>query len=195
MSALLFPTKIADALKTTQQLIIVPTLDIGTIPFALLKPFGTEELLIDRMSICIAPSLYDLELWPEPWPTPAQWQEDIHANLRPLVLGNPVFTSDGKFYFPPLPGAEAEAKAVAALLNVAPLCGTQATKSTVVQAAKMTSLLYFATHGVSDSDQNFPTCRIFRDHAGSGCRILSSAVFSRASARLPCLVQLMPLPF
>jgi hypothetical protein len=35
-------------------------LDIGNVPFAVLQPPGTKAMLIDSMSISVAPSLFDI---------------------------------------------------------------------------------------------------------------------------------------
>ena len=45
------------------------------------------------------------------------------------------------------------------------------------------------------SQVKITSCRDFRDHAGTGGMALSSATLSKANARLPALVQLMPRSF
>jgi CHAT domain-containing protein len=73
-----------------------------------------------------------------------------------VIVGNPVMPS----YTPapgrppldigPLPGAEAEAKAIAALLNTSPLTGASATKSAVMGQARSARFVHLATHGILD---------------------------------------------
>src|SRR5580765_6414699 len=56
LTAVLLPDSVGLQLTSVKALIIVPVLALGTVPFAILKPFKTNESLIDRMSISIAPS-------------------------------------------------------------------------------------------------------------------------------------------
>jgi CHAT domain-containing protein len=143
LSALLLPQDIAKALSQTRSVIIVPILEIGTVPFAVLQPFGTEEILIDRMSISFAPSLFDLTA-----DRPAPWSAKF---THPLIVGNPKFTDKTKWRIPALPGAEEEATVVAGMLQTQPLIGAAATKQRVLAQVVDADILYFATHGVSDS--------------------------------------------
>lgn len=140
---LLMPVAIADKLATTKQLIVVPVLGVGTVPFALLKPFDTNSFLIDKMSITIAPSLFDLGQRLISWDTYFR---------SPLIVGNPYLPTNSKQIVSSLPGAEAEAQAVAKMLRVSPLLGKNATKEVVVSRALTADFMYFATHGIADSD-------------------------------------------
>ncbi|MBC7912247.1 MAG: CHAT domain-containing protein [Pyrinomonadaceae bacterium] len=143
LTALLLPPNIAKALASTRHVIVVPVLEIGLVPFAVLQPFGAEEFLIDRMSISFAPSLFDVTAEkPEPWSAKFN---------HPLIVGNPQFTDKSKWKIPALPGAEEEAIAVANLLQTKPLIGKAATKQMVLTQIGDADLLYFATHGVGDT--------------------------------------------
>jgi CHAT domain-containing protein len=143
LSVLLLPQDIAKALGQTRSLIVVPILEIGTVPFAVLQPFGTDEILIDRMSISFAPSLFDLTA-----EKPAAWSAKF---THPLIVGNPKFTDKTRWRIPALPGAEEEATVVAGMLQTQPLIGAAATKQKVLAQVVDADMLYFATHGVSDS--------------------------------------------
>src|SRR5439155_2209576 len=44
----LIPPVIADRLRRAQHLVVVPFLGIGTVPFSLLQPFGTDQHLLER---------------------------------------------------------------------------------------------------------------------------------------------------
>lgn len=143
LSDLLLPPPIARGLTTVKHLVVVPVLNIGTTPFALLRPFGDDTLLIERMSVSVAPSIFDLALRSDVW----------EANFkRPLVVGNPYLAPAPDWTFPPLPGAQQEANAVAKLLGTDALIGDAATKETVVAKATDADLLYFATHGIASAD-------------------------------------------
>jgi len=73
-----------------------------------------------------------------------------------LIVGNPTMPAIMlQAGLPPeqlsdLPGAEMEAKAIAALLNVPALTGAQATERTIVQQMPNTRLIHLATHGLLD---------------------------------------------
>jgi hypothetical protein len=143
LSTALFPPAIGNALASVRHLIVVPSLGIGTVPFALLRPFGSDEVLIDRMSVTIAPDLYDLSR------PVALWDNHFES---PLVVGNPFLPPDPRWEIPPLPGAEDEARAVGKLLNVTPLLDVKATKEAVVRQAAAADGLYFAAHGAADAN-------------------------------------------
>ncbi len=154
LSDLLLPPPIAHGLATVKHLVVVPVLSIGTTPFPLLQPFGNDTMLVERMSVSVAPSIFDLALQLEAW----------DANFkRPLVVGNPFLPAAADWTFPPLPGAEQEARAVAKLLGTNAIIGDAATKETVVAQAPAADLLYFATHGIASAD----------DPLGSGFLALS----------------------
>lgn len=144
LSTMLLPWNVSRQLAPVKHLVIVPALGLGAIPFAVMRPPGTRQSLIDRMSISIAPSLFDVV--EEVGPSPAQFQ-------HPLVVGNPLLPENGEWFFPPLPGAQEEAQSVAGALKTAPFIGAAATKASVLTKASGADILYFATHAVaSDTD-------------------------------------------
>lgn len=143
LTSLLLPPTISKALAKTESLIVVPVLQIGLVPFAVLRPFGAKDMLVDHMSVSFAPSLFDLAAEkPEPW----------SANFsQPLIVGNPIYTQKSDWVINPLPGSEKEAIAVAQMLHADPLIGPAATKKAVLAKVVDADLLYFATHGVADN--------------------------------------------
>jgi CHAT domain-containing protein len=146
LTQILLPTTVANKLDAVKHLIIVPVLDIGTVPYAILRPFREDSFLIDRMSVSIAPSLFDLGQ--------ALYRRGSRYLFRsPLIVGNPYLPKSANWSVPPLPGAEQEAQAVAKMVNVAPLLEREATKAEIVSRVGNSSLLYFATHGIA-SGQN-----------------------------------------
>lgn len=145
LTEILLPAPVANKLVTVKHLIVVPTRILGTVPYALLKPFKNQSYLIDKMSISMAPSLYDIGTKISSW--------DVNvAFSSPLIVGNPFLPENDEWTVPPLPGAEREAKTVAKLMNSVPLIGEEATKEAVTSRASESSLLYFATHGIADLD-------------------------------------------
>jgi CHAT domain-containing protein len=148
LTEVLLPSSLRSSLQSVEHLVVVPSGNIGTIPFALLKPFGDSTFLIDHMSVSVAPSLFDVKTYSDATsPTRTiQWTFD-----NPLVVGNPSFFNGPEWSLPPLPGAEAEAREVGRLIHATPLLGTAATKKEVLKHAASADFLYFATHGVADA--------------------------------------------
>jgi CHAT domain-containing protein len=140
LSAMLLPENVSRQLAPVKHLVIVPALGLGAVPFAVMQPVGTRQYLIDRMSISIAPSLFDVV--EEVEPSPSQFQ-------HPLVVGNPLLPENGEWFFPPLPGAQEEAQLVADAFKTTPFIGASATKAAVLMKAPNADILYFATHAVA----------------------------------------------
>ncbi|MEB3336347.1 MAG: CHAT domain-containing protein, partial [Leptolyngbyaceae bacterium] len=142
LTQILLPAPVANKLDAVAHLIVVPIFQIGAVPYAILQPFQDNSFLIDRMSISIAPSLFDLGARLSPW-------NSQYAFASPLIVGNPDLPKSSGWSIPPLTGAEQEAQAVAKMLNAVPLIGKKATKTEIVARAVESSLLYFATHGIA----------------------------------------------
>jgi CHAT domain-containing protein len=139
----LLPVSIAEHLNGVRHLIVAPILGLGTVPYALLRPFGSDVFLIDKMSVSVVPSLFDIEARTSAW-TP-QYR-------NPLVIGNPYLPQDAKWKVPPLPGAEEEALTIGKMIKGRPLVGRRATKRAITARAGRADFLYFATHGIASSD-------------------------------------------
>jgi CHAT domain-containing protein len=149
----LLPGSIARSLAGKKHLILVPVLNLGSIPFALLKPFGGETLLVERMSLSVAPSLSDAVNAIERNTVSFGHSQTAEFPIeKPLIVGNPHFAEDAEWVLPQLPGAEAEALHVADLLGCAdPLIGDAATLQAIRSRAGDSDFLFFATHGVADA--------------------------------------------
>lgn len=143
VTQLLLPAPIATQLALVKHLIVVPVLDLGTVPYAILQPFQSKTLLVEKMSVAIAPSLFDVGQTIAPW---------YPQFATPMVVGNPFLPVHPNWEVPPLPGAEQEAKAVGKLLQATPILGKAATKAAIVPLAPKADFLYFASHGIASSD-------------------------------------------
>ena len=146
LSHALMPGTIGRALAPARHLIVTPCLDLGTVPFSLLEPGEVGVPLVATTSVAIAPSLFDLGQR-----NFLRNREKQSSGGEALVIGNPDLSKDPDWVFPPLPGAEAEAKAVAGVLGCRALVGRSATKAEFLRAAPRASVLYLASHGVSSS--------------------------------------------
>ncbi len=130
------------------RLIIVPERALFLVPFAALENAAGEPL-IARHAISVVPSLQTLAL--------AALRKQTGGNASSsVVVGNPLMPQYAPrpgarpIDIPPLPGAEEEAKAVAALLKTNALTGAAATKSAVLSQAAGARYVHLATHGFLD---------------------------------------------
>ena len=122
------------------------------VPFPALQD-ASGTYLIEKHTILTAPSIQVLDLTRQQRQKLAQKP----ANSRSaLVLGNPTMPSvsaypgSPKQQLSPLPGAEAEARAIAPLLNTQAITGAQGTKAQIVQKMPQASIIHLATHGLLD---------------------------------------------
>ncbi|MEG4357008.1 CHAT domain-containing protein [Microcoleus sp. Aus8_D1] len=134
--------------------IFIPQGSLFQVPFpALQDPNGTY--LIQKHTILTAPSIQVLDLTRQQ--RQKLPQKPANDRGRALVLGNPtmprVSLSPGepKQQLSPLPGAEAEAIAIAPLLKTQAITGAQGTKAQIVQQMPQASIIHLATHGLLDN--------------------------------------------
>lgn len=134
------------------KVIVVPEGDIYLVPFnALMDDHG--KYVIQQHTISITPSLKIHEML-----------TTARNSIRPLargdatrtalVIGNPkmpplprVLNGAGQILME-LPGAEAEARAIADLLHVQPMTGSGAQEDLVKDAMPSARIMHFATHGL-----------------------------------------------
>ncbi len=143
------------------RVIIIPQEELFLVPFAAL-PNAQGTFLIETHTLTTAPAIQVLQLTQQQRlrqvlgaGCQVSGQSALTCNITPstsLIVGNPAMPKIGN---PPqpltnLPGAEAEAKTVAQLLNTRPLIGSQASKAIVVQRMTTARLIHFATHGLLD---------------------------------------------
>ncbi|WP_404790454.1 CHAT domain-containing protein [Altericista sp. CCNU0014] len=133
--------------------IFIPQGSLFQVPFPALQD-ANGTYLIQKHTILTAPSIQVLAL------TRQQRQKLANqpANHRgkALVLGNPTMPQvslslgEPKRALSPLPGAEAEARAIAPFLNTQAITGAQGTKAAIVQKMPQASMIHLATHGLLD---------------------------------------------
>ena len=131
-----------------QRVIFLPQDSLFLVPFAALQD-ANGKYLIEQHTILTAPSIQVLQL--------TQQQKQPGSTTQPaLIVGNPTMPSvsidpgDPAEPLPDLPGAEAEAKAIAQFLKVPVLTGDQATETRVKQQMTQARLIHLATHGLLD---------------------------------------------
>jgi tetratricopeptide (TPR) repeat protein len=135
----------------TERVIFIPQGALFLVPFAGLQtPDG--KYLIERHTLLTAPSIQVLELT-------RQKQVTRTKVTGKLIVGNPTMPSlaltpdEAPEQLPDLPGAEAEAKAIAQFLQAPFLTGNQATKAIVKQQMASARLIHLATHGLLDDQR------------------------------------------
>jgi len=132
--------------------IFIPQGSLFQVPFPALQDEG-GTYLIEKHTILTAPSIQVLDLTRQQRQKLAQ--KPVNSS-RALVLGNPTMPSvssypgEPKQQLSPLPGAEAEAIAIAPLLNTQAITGAQGTKAQIVQKMPQASIIHLATHGLLD---------------------------------------------
>jgi CHAT domain-containing protein len=133
------------------RIIFLPQGSLFLVPFAALKaPSG--KYLIEQHTILTSPSIQVLELT-------RQKKLSREKVTGKLIVGNPAMPSialspgEDPEQLPELPGAEAEAKAIAQFLQAPFLTGNQATKAIVKQQMATAGLIHLATHGLLDDQR------------------------------------------
>ena len=132
--------------------IFIPQASLFQVPFPALQD-ANGTYLIEKHTILTAPSIQVLAL------TRQQRQKlasQASPSGRALVLGNPTMPSvslspgEPKRQLSALPGAEAEARAIAPLLKTQAITGAQGTKAAIVPKMPQASIIHLATHGLLD---------------------------------------------
>jgi CHAT domain-containing protein len=136
---------IASALPTdpNQRVIFLPQGELFLVPFAALRD-DQGKYLIEKHTISTAPSIHTLALTREK-------AKHTARNGNILVVGDPTMPKIPGVTLSDLPGARAEAIAIAQLLKTTPLIGNQATKAAVLQQMNQASIIHLATHGLLET--------------------------------------------
>ena len=181
---------IADMLPPDPEarIIFVPQDSLFLVPFAALQdPMGTY--LVERHTISVTPSIQTLAF--------THRQGQVHRAVESpaeaaLIIGNPsmpnyvVSPDQAPQPLPALPGAEEEAKGIAALLHTEPLIGSQATKAAFLSRVSQATLIHLATHGLLDPQY---TAGVFAEDAPRLAR-----GYDARSARLAAILAVAAAP-
>ncbi|BAO74630.1 CHAT domain-containing protein [Winogradskyella sp. PG-2] len=147
----LFPDEFK--LTSYEHIIIVPTLNISILPFYALKI--NDDYIIDLMSYSIAPSLFELMVSNKVNQSDYSSKKVSYNWNNALFVSNPKFPNDSIWEFPNLPGAEKEVVQITSTFkpnSFTILNREAATKKKVLESICDYDLLYFATHGISNSE-------------------------------------------
>jgi CHAT domain-containing protein/tetratricopeptide (TPR) repeat protein len=174
-------------LDPTSRIIFIPQESLFLVPFAALQDTA-GNYLIEKHTILTAPSIQVLSL--------TKKQQQLASGKGAVVVGNPTMPSVGfNGNQPPqklasLPHAEAEAIAIAQLLNVEPLTGDKATKVAVLQQIERARIVHLATHGILDDVGGFgvPGVIALAPSKGDSGLLTASEIFNlRLNAELVVL--------
>lgn len=130
------------------RLLIVPHGPLHYLPFAALYNSTQAKYLVEQYELVMLPSASVL-------PFITADRQPSSSDLTALVVGNPTpgdLTADflagaDPVELPPLPYAQKEAEAIAALYNIEPLFGADATESAVRRQAEQAGIVHLAAHG------------------------------------------------
>ncbi|MCC0177012.1 CHAT domain-containing protein [Waterburya agarophytonicola K14] len=120
--------------------VFIPQDSLFLVPFPALQN-DQGKFLIEEHTMQIAPSIQTLAIKPS---------KSTLDSSQALIVGNPAPMPES---LANLPGAEIEAKAIADILNAAPIIGSAATETTIVEKMPQADLIHFATHGLFDENQ------------------------------------------
>lgn len=140
----LLPDAVLAAVANSEQLLLLASGSLASIPLAALPLERGGEWLGEQFQLILLPSLPDF----------LQRQRVVtrHPPCSPLVVGDPIYPQNDKHWrLPQLPGAYREAIAVAKRLGVKPLLGAEATTEKVMGAMPKAELVWLATHGMADT--------------------------------------------
>ena len=154
-----------------KHLIIIPALNLGTLPFYLLQPYEDSSLLIDHCSFSIAPAAGDLvALRMKLLKAKTNWNGKLNLPFGlnqsfkkvdtqtyrlqyPLFISNPAYPQQSEYSFPDLPGAGREVEGAMQYADSFRLLkGKQAQKDSVIQYIGQADVAYFATHGIASTE-------------------------------------------
>lgn len=142
----LIPRGIVADIEALTSLSVVPVLNLGRVPFAALDPDRDGRPLIDTVVVNVEPSMqgvfgHNIYGW-----EPA-------APAAPVIVGDPDATGDPDWSLPRLPGAAAEAAAVAARWGVSPWPYEEATPQKLVDAIGEADYIHIAAHGIASIEE------------------------------------------
>ena len=134
------------ALTSRRVLIVIPDRTLQSLAFASLVDRQTGRYLVEDHLLGVAPS-------GSVFVRASAVASSSPRQERALIVGNPRFDRPAQVGLPDLPGAEAEAAEVAALLHGAKLLtGSRATKTAFLAGVHVSDVVHYAGHAVSGAD-------------------------------------------
>ena len=127
--------------------VFIPQGSLFLVPFPALQN-NAGEFLIEQHTIQISPSIQTLSM---------RQPSELNTS-QTLIVGNPAPMPES---LSPLDGAEAEAKAIAKILETTPIIGTAATETAIVEKMQQAGLIHLATHGLFDEQQGLQSSLAF----------------------------------
>jgi len=147
----LLPGDIRQVLAAGQgRLLVVPVRDTGTAPYAAMPIRSHDDFAARRWSFVV---MQDLDVLAGSKSSVDMGHIDFSKSV---IVGDPTDMRDVRYTFPALPGARAEAKAIAEKFGVDPqhvFIGADATRKNVLRAIERSGgqgVIFLATHGVAD---------------------------------------------
>ncbi len=133
--------------------IFIPQGSLFLVPFPALQD-KEGKFLIEHHTILTAPSIQTLELTRQQRQRLERIHESPGQSQDALVVGNPTMPTipltEPPQSLPQLEGAEAEAVAIASLLNTQAIIGDKGTKVYIEKLMPTARLIHLATHGLLD---------------------------------------------
>ncbi|MEG5163764.1 CHAT domain-containing protein [Microcoleus sp. AT3-A2] len=180
---------IADLLPQdpASRITFIPHESLFLVPFAALQD-TSGKYLIEKHTILTAPSIQVLSL--------TKKQQQLASGKGALVVGNPTMpsvaftTNQPPQQLSSLPHSEAEAIAIAQLLNAEALTGDKATKVAVLQQIERSRIVHLATHGILDDEEGLgvPGVIALAPSKGDSGLLTASEIFNlRLNAELVVL--------
>lgn len=184
---MLLPGAVGAALAVASgRLLVLPVRDTGTAPYAALPLAG--DVAARRWSFVVMQDVPTLAS------SAAGFDMGRVVTSRAVVVGDPKTMRDVRYSFPPLPGARAEAQAVAQELTVDPanvLIGAAATRPAVVKAINRMNgggIVYMATHAIADARNPLTRGFVVLDSGNLFAGELRQTRFRGWAARQPLVV-------
>jgi CHAT domain-containing protein len=161
------------------RVIFIPQGSLFQVPFPALQD-ANGTYLIEKHTILTAPSIQVLDLTRQQRQKLSSQQSN---SGKALVLGNPTmpivsaYLGAPKQQLSPLPGAEAEAIAIAPLLNTQAITGAQGTKAAIVQKMPQASIIHLATHGLLDNVRGLASAIALAPSGGDDGLLTAEEIF------------------
>ncbi|MFM7370289.1 MAG: CHAT domain-containing protein, partial [Sphaerospermopsis kisseleviana] len=138
-----------------KHIIFIPQGDLFFIPFAALQD-KKGQYLIEKHTIATAPSIQVLDLLDQ------RKQQNQGLAKDVLIVGNPIMPTkplqpgeNPSEIFIDLPGAEQEAKQIAAIFKTQALTGKAATETAIVQRMPQAKIIHLAASNVTNKEGEF----------------------------------------